>query len=217
LTYINAVKIPRQIIIKCATCQNTRASGSGTPAVESGSFSDTQMFMTTLTGGVTPSFQINPVGKQWGLATGTNFGLTVTRTDHHNLQVGLSLVEPGESTTEVAIVSNTPRASVLVTSGRLAPSALQKHTVTKAEQRVLDVMTQQRIDNYLIHFGRFKPCNDGNREPSNSAPHPAPPPIRTGGRPRQPESRVFTPQRLPIGSRYLLPDCASPFRQRKIL
>jgi hypothetical protein len=85
----------------------------GTPAVGSGSFSDTLMFITTLTGGVTPSLQINPVGKQWGLATGTNFGLTVTRTDHHNLQVGLSLVKPGESTTEVAIVSNTPRASVL--------------------------------------------------------------------------------------------------------
>jgi hypothetical protein len=106
-------------------------------------------------GGVTPSVQINPVGKQWGLGAGTDLGFTVTRTDHHNLQIGLSLAKPGESITEAAIVPTSPRASVLVTSGRLAPSALQKHSVTKAEQRALDAMTQQRIDNYLTHFRRL--------------------------------------------------------------
>ena len=131
------------------------AKGSGAPAVGSGTFSDTLSFMTTLMGGVTPSVQINPVGKQWGLGAGTDLGFTVTRTDHHNLQIGLSLAKPGESITEAAIVPTSPRASVLVTSGRLAPSALQKHSVTKAEQRALDAMTQQRIDNYLTHFRRL--------------------------------------------------------------
>jgi hypothetical protein len=148
----------RSIVAAGAASPKQAAKGSGTPAVGSGSFSDTLMFTTTLMGGVTPTVQINPVGKQWGLGTGTNFGLTVTRTDHHNLQIGLSLVKPGESTVEQPTAPASPRLSVLVTSGKLAPSALQKHTVTKAEQRALDAMTQQRLDNFLNRFGTVVPA-----------------------------------------------------------
>jgi hypothetical protein len=133
------------------------SKGSGMPAVGSGVFSDQLMFTTTLTGGVTPSVQINPIGRQWGLATGTNFAATVTRTDHHNLQIGLSLATPGETKLIAGLAAGPvgPRMAVLVTSGALAPSALQKHRnqVSPAEQRALDAMTQQRIDNFLNRFG----------------------------------------------------------------
>ena len=141
--------------IAAMTSAKPSSKGAGTPAVGSGTFSDTLNYTTILMGGVTPSLTINPVGKQWGLLPGSDIGFTVTRTDHHNLTIGLSLAKPGENMAEVTVASAKPRESVLVTSGKLAPSAFQRRSVTRAEQRALDAMTQQRIDNYLIHFSRF--------------------------------------------------------------
>ena len=131
------------------------SAGSGTKGSTSGSgvFADTLNFNTILIGGVSPSVQINPVGHKWGLAAPTNFAATVTRTDKHSLAIGLSLATAADKTKQV--VANNP---VVVQSGSQVRSALQKRGVqSPAEQRALDAVQQQRIDNFLNRFGTLTP------------------------------------------------------------
>jgi hypothetical protein len=119
----------------------------------SGVFADTLNFNTILIGGVTPSVQINPVGHKWGLSSPTNFSATVTRTDKHTLAIGLSLATTADKTKQV--VGTNP---IVVTSGSQVRSALQKRGVqSPAEQRALDAVQQQRIDNFLNRFGTLAP------------------------------------------------------------
>jgi hypothetical protein len=127
------------------------SGGSGTKGTSSGSgvFADTLNFNTILIGGVTPSVQINPVGHKWGLSSPTNFSATVTRTDKHTLAIGLSLATTADKTRQV--VATNP---IVVTSGSQVRSALQRRGIqSPAEQRALDAVTQQRIDNFLNRFG----------------------------------------------------------------
>jgi hypothetical protein len=129
------------------------SAGSGTKGSGSGVFADTLNFNTTLIGGVTPSVQINPVGHKWGLASPTNFAATVTRTDKHTLAIGLSLATTADKTKQVA--AGNP---IVVQSGSQVRSALQKRGVqSPAEQRALDAVQQQRIDNFLNRFGTLTP------------------------------------------------------------
>jgi hypothetical protein len=131
------------------------SAGSGTKGSSSGSgmFADTLNFNTTLIAGVTPSVQINTVGHKWGLASPTNFAATVTRTDKHTLAVDLSLATTADKTKQVA-ASN----PIVVQSGSQVRSALQKRGVqSPAEQRALDAVQQQRIDNFLNRFGTLTP------------------------------------------------------------
>jgi hypothetical protein len=128
---------------------STTSSKGSSPAKSTGSgvFADTVTFTTTLIGGVTPSVQINPVGNKWGLATGTNFAATVTRTDKHMLNIGLSLATAGE----IMQFGYAPTTFIPL-SGSLARSSLQKGSgriSSGAEQRALDAITQQRIDNFF--------------------------------------------------------------------
>jgi hypothetical protein len=58
------------------------------------SFADTLKFTTTWLGSATPHVQIDPVGTQWGLASGTNIGLSASRQDIHTLTVGLAMGPP---------------------------------------------------------------------------------------------------------------------------
>jgi hypothetical protein len=136
---------------------STSSSKGASPAKSTGSgvFADTVTFTTTLIGGVTPSVQINPVGRQWGLATGTNFAATVTRTDKHSLNIGLSLATAGE----IKQFGYAP-TTFIPASGTLARSSLQKGTGRISggpEQRALDAITQQRFDNFLNRFGTLAP------------------------------------------------------------
>jgi hypothetical protein len=131
------------------------SAGSGTKGSSSGSgvFADTLNFNTTLIAGVTPSVQINPVGHKWGLASPTNFAATVTRTDKHTLAIGLSLATTADKTKQVAATN-----PIVVQSGSQVRSALQKRGVqSPAEQRALDAVQQQRIDNFLNRFGTLTP------------------------------------------------------------
>ena len=131
------------------------SAGSGTKGSSSGSgvFADTLNFNTTLIGGLTPSVQINPVGHKWGLASPTNFAATVTRTDKHSLAIGLSLATTTDKTKQMAATN-----PIVVQSGSQVRSALQKRGVqSPAEQRALDAVQQQRIDNFLNRFGTLTP------------------------------------------------------------
>jgi hypothetical protein len=132
------------------------SAGSGTKGSSSGSgvYADTLNFNTTLIGGVSPSVQINPVGHKWGLASPTNFAATVTRTDKHTLAIGLSLATTAEKTSH-PIVGVVP---IVPASGSQMRSALQRRGVqSPAEQRALDAVQQQRIDNFLNRFGTLAP------------------------------------------------------------
>ena len=138
-----------------AGSSGTMAAGSSSSG--SGVFADTLTFTTTLIGGATPSVQINPVGHKWGLASPTSFAATVTRTDKHMLQIGLSLASPAETIKTVVVGTHT----IINPSAVHLPSALQKspsRIISPAEQRALDAMTQQRLDNFLNRFGTVVPA-----------------------------------------------------------
>jgi hypothetical protein len=126
---------------------SSKTKGTGSPATGSGVFADTVTFTTTLMGGVTPTVQINPVGHKWGLASPTSFAATVTRTDKHMLNIGLSKATSGE----IAQIGIGP-VTFIPLSGSQARSSLQKspgRISSGAEQRALDAITQQRIDNFF--------------------------------------------------------------------
>lgn len=111
----------------------------------SGVFGDQLMFTTTLMGQVSPSVQINPVGHKWGLNSPTNFAATATRTDKHNLNIGLSM------SNDKAKPAVAGPSSLVATS---TTSALHKTSgTTPTEQRALAVVTQQRWDTFLDRFG----------------------------------------------------------------
>jgi len=75
-----------------------------------------------------------------------------SRTDKHMLIIGLSL-EAGSTKTPLVA------ATLVPVSGYQARSALQKtRTISPAEQRALDAVQQQRIDNFLNRFGTFAPA-----------------------------------------------------------
>jgi hypothetical protein len=113
----------------------------------SGVFGDQLMFNTTLMGSVTPSVQINPVGHKWGLSSPTSIGATVTRTDKHMLNIGLSM------STEKAKPSGAGPAALGPTSALTTTSALHKVSgTTPTEKRALAVVTQQRWDTFLDRF-----------------------------------------------------------------
>jgi hypothetical protein len=111
-------------------------------------FADTLTFLTTLTGSVSPHIELSPVGNRWGLSN-TSVLAGASRIDKHMLIIGLSM-DPVKSVVR--------QAAAAPGVGFLGPlrqrSALQKSTsVSPAEQRALDAVSQQRLDTFYDRFG----------------------------------------------------------------
>jgi hypothetical protein len=109
-------------------------------------FADTLTFITTLSGSASPHIELAPVGNRWGV-TNTSVLAGASRIDKHALIIGLSM-DPIKPDT---------RQSAAAPAGFLGSirsrSALQKSSVSSAEQRALDAITQQRLDTFYDRFG----------------------------------------------------------------
>lgn len=116
------------------------------PGANSRVFADTMLFLTTLSGSVSPHIVLSPMGNRWGLAPPTNLALSSSRIDKHTLIVGLSMDPPKSDVRKSTAAPAVPVAGLV---GR-PRSALQKSSVPSGpEQGALDAVTQQRIDTYL--------------------------------------------------------------------
>jgi hypothetical protein len=111
-------------------------------------FGDTMKFTTTLIGSATPHVELSPLGNNWGLASPTNIGLSASRTDVHQLTVGLSMGAP-ESIGPVRDISN------LTVFDPVRRSGVLKSDSTGNQVRALNEIENQRLRNFYDRVGTF--------------------------------------------------------------
>ncbi len=116
-------------------------------------FGDTLIFTTTFSGTVAPRLQLTPLGNRWGVQPPANVGLTASRTDVHQLLLGLSIREP-------ALPPNKPKKDGAkvgekkdgarirsMFGGALSPGRGSESSGNKATVR--DILEEQRIKDFL--------------------------------------------------------------------
>jgi hypothetical protein len=111
-------------------------------------FGDTMKFTTTLVGAAAPHVELSPIGNNWGLASPTNVGLSASRTDVHQLTVGLSMGAPER----IAAVRDLPGLNVFETARR---SGVLKNNSNGNSVRALNEIENQRLRNFYDRFGTF--------------------------------------------------------------
>lgn len=111
-------------------------------------FGDTMKFSTTLVGAATPHVELSPLGNNWGLASPTNIGFSASRTDVHQLTVGLSMGAPER----IAAVRGLPGINVFETARR---SGVLKNSSNGNSVRAVNEIENQRLRNFYDRFGTF--------------------------------------------------------------
>jgi hypothetical protein len=111
-------------------------------------FGDTMKFTTTLIGAATPHVALSPIGNNWGLAPPTNIGLSASRTDVHQLTVGLSMGAPER----IAAARDLSGLTVFESVQR---SGVLKNNSNGNAVRALNEIENQRLRNFYDRFGTF--------------------------------------------------------------
>ena len=109
-------------------------------------FGDTMKFSTTLVGAATPHVELSPLGNNWGLASPTSIGFSASRTDVHQLTIGLSMGAPER------IGAVLPGMNVFETARR---SGVLKNNSNGNSVRALNEIENQRLRNFYDRFGTF--------------------------------------------------------------
>jgi hypothetical protein len=119
----------------------SKASGTD-PSV----FGDTLKFTTTLIGSAAPHVELSPLGNNWGLASPTNIGLSASRTDIHQLTIGLSMGAPER-------IAGVREISGLSVFDPVRRTGVLKNSSNGNEARALNEIENQRLRNFYDRFG----------------------------------------------------------------
>jgi hypothetical protein len=117
-------------------------------AADQSVFGDTMKFTTTLIGSASPHVELAPLDSKWGLASPTNIGLSASRTDIHQLTVGLSMGAPER----ISLVRDIGGAAVFEPVRR---AGVLKNTSSGNEVRAVHEIENQRLRNFYDRFGTF--------------------------------------------------------------
>jgi hypothetical protein len=123
----------------------SKASGTD-PSV----FGDTLKFTTTLIGSAAPHVELSPLGNNWGLASPTSIGLSASRTDIHQLTIGLSMGAPER-------IAGVREISGLSVFDPVRRAGVLKNSSNGNEARALNEIENQRLRNFYDRFGNFQP------------------------------------------------------------